>query len=138
MNPGTRMKTFARIIVVLAATLPAAARAADDEGVRFFEQKIRPVLAEHCYRCHSAQAKKLRGEFLLDTAAGVTKGGESGPAIVKGKSRESLLLKSLQHDGLKMPPSGKLPEAVIADFARWIDMGAPDPRTGEAVTKGKR
>lgn len=135
------MKTFARITVVLVATLPASARAADDEGVRFFEQKIRPVLVEHCYRCHSAQArdaKKLRGELLLDSAAGVAAGGESGPVIVKGKSGESLLLKSLKHDGLKMPPSGKLTDAVIADFARWIDMGAPDPRTAATTAKPKR
>src|SRR5262245_30612896 len=66
-HPGTAMKTFARLTVVLAATLPATARAADDEGIRFFEQKIRPVLVEQCYRCHSAKArdaKKLRGELL--------------------------------------------------------------------------
>src|ERR1700729_256536 len=104
------MKTIARITVVLVATLPATARAADDDGIRFFEQKIRPVLVEQCYRCHSTKArdaKKLRGELLLDSATGVAAGGESGPVIVKGKSRESLLLKSLKHDGLKMPPSGK-------------------------------
>ena len=73
-----------------------------------------------------------------DSAAGVAAGGESGPVIVKGKSRESLLLKSLKHDGLKMPPTGKLPDEVIADFARWIDMGAPDPRGGETAVKSKR
>jgi hypothetical protein len=135
------MNTFVRLAVILAVTLPATARAADDDGVRFFEQKIRPVLVEQCYRCHSVQArdaKKLRGELLLDSAAGITAGGESGPVLVKGKSRESLLLKSLKHERLKMPPKGKLSDEVIADFARWIDMGAPDPRTGETAAKPKR
>ena len=137
------METFARIsVLLLAASLSVpAARAADDEGVRFFEQKIRPVLVQHCYRCHSVKArdaKKLRGALLLDSAAGVAAGGESGAVVVKGKSRESLLLKSLKHDGLKMPPGGKLPDEVIADFARWVDMGAPDPRVGKEAVKSKR
>src|SRR6185436_15880032 len=108
--------------------LPAVAQAADDEGIRFFEQKIRPVLVQHCYSCHSAQArdaKKLQGKLFLDTAAGIEAGGESGAVLVKGKSAESRLIKALKYDGLEMPPSGKLPDDVIADFAKWIDMGAP-------------
>ncbi|HYH67911.1 MAG TPA: DUF1549 domain-containing protein, partial [Urbifossiella sp.] len=128
------------LTAVLVVTLPLSARAADDEGVRLFEQKIRPVLVKHCYACHSAQArdaKKLKGGLSLDTAAGVAAGGESGPVLVKGKARDSLLMKSLRHDGPEMPPSGKLPADVIADFARWIDLGAPDPRGGVLAVRPK-
>ncbi|MFM7114337.1 MAG: DUF1549 domain-containing protein, partial [Planctomycetota bacterium] len=122
------------------AALAAPARA-EPEGLKLFEEKIRPALVKHCYACHSAQArdaKKLKGGLYLDSAAGVAAGGESGPVIVKGKSKESLLVKSLRHEGLEMPPSGKLPDDLIADFAKWIDMGAPDPRTGEAALASKQ
>src|SRR5205814_3763526 len=108
-------------------TAPAGAAG---PGVPFFEQKIRPVLVQHCYECHSTQAKKVRGGLLLDTKAGLLKGGDSGPALVPGKVEESLLIKALRHEELAMPPKGKLPAAVIADFERWVALGAPDPRTG--------
>ena len=104
-----------------------------DSGLQLFEQKIRPVLVKHCYECHAADAKKIRGGLLLDTRAGLLKGGDSGPAVVPGKPVESLLLKALRHDELAMPPKEKLPDAVIADFDRWIRLGAPDPRTGGAT-----
>ena len=111
------------------------------EGIEFFEQKIRPVLVQHCYKCHSVQArddKKLQGELYLDSAEGTLAGGESGhPALVKGKSADSLLIKALQYDGLEMPPAGKLPTEVVADFAKWIDMGAPDPRQGSRPASAK-
>ncbi|HEY1084890.1 MAG TPA: DUF1553 domain-containing protein [Prosthecobacter sp.] len=103
----------------------------------FFEQKIRPVLAEHCYACHSATAKKLKGNLYLDSKAGWEKGGDSGtPAIIPGKPEDSLLLRSILHqeEGLEMPPKKpKLPDTVIADLATWIKSGAPDPRTGAAA-----
>src|SRR5262249_56970228 len=81
-------------------------------GVQFFESKIRPVLVKHCYKCHSAQAKKLKGKLHLDTRAGLLKGGATGPAIVPGQPIKSLLIKALRHDGLEMPKE-KLPAAVI-------------------------
>ena len=92
-----------------------------------------PSSCKHCYSCHSAEAKKLKGGLLLDSKAGILKGGDSGPALVPGKPGESLLIKALRHlsDDLKMPPKGKLADEVIADFAKWIDMGAPDPRDGK-------
>lgn len=109
----------------------------DAKGIEFFETKIRPVLVEKCYQCHSQEAqknKKLRGDLYLDSRAGLLKGGATGPVVVPGKSSESLLFRALRQDGdLKMPPKGKLADAVIADFAKWIDMGAPDPRDGQAV-----
>jgi hypothetical protein len=121
----------------------------DARQVEFFESKIRPVLVEQCYGCHSADAKakkKLKGGLTLDTKEGLLTGGDSGPAVVPGKPAESLLLKSLKCDGdLKMPPKGKLPDAVLTDFETWIAAGAVDPRTDTAkaasgidVEKGKQ
>ncbi|MCS6850199.1 MAG: DUF1553 domain-containing protein, partial [Gemmataceae bacterium] len=114
----------------------AAATSPDRAGVEFFEQKIRPVLVKHCYSCHSAEAKKVKGGLLLDTRAGMLKGGDTGPAVVPFKVEESLVIKALRHDELAMPPSTKLPDDVIGDFERWIRLGAPDPRDGQlAVSK---
>jgi cytochrome c553/mono/diheme cytochrome c family protein len=103
----------------------------DAAGVEFFEQKIRPVLVQHCYECHSATAKSLKGGLLLDTRAASRKGGDSGPAVIPKDVNQSLLISALQHDGFEMPPKGRLPDAVIADFVKWVEMGAPDPRDGE-------
>ncbi|HJT77545.1 MAG TPA: PSD1 and planctomycete cytochrome C domain-containing protein, partial [Gemmataceae bacterium] len=127
------------VFFVLAGTalLVPAARAAerpDAAGVEFFETKIRPVLADQCYRCHSAQAKKVKGRLLLDSRAGVLKGGESGPAVVPGKPADSLLVKAVRHadDAPAMPPKGKLSDAVLADFERWVAVGAPMPADSKA------
>lgn len=108
----------------------AAAAPLDPAGIEFFEKKIRPVLVAHCYQCHSTQGKKQRGGLLLDSRDGLRKGGDTGPALVSGKPEASLLLKVLRHaaDVPKMPPKGKLPDAVIADLEAWVKMGAPDPR----------
>ncbi|MEX2188197.1 MAG: DUF1553 domain-containing protein [Pirellulales bacterium] len=118
---------------------PAAEKVSSEkvsaEKLDFFERKIRPMLLEHCYACHSQQAKadgKLKGGLRLDTAAGWRTGGDSGPAIVPGKPDESLLIEALRYESYEMPPKGKLPDAVIADFAAWIAAGAADPRTGDA------
>jgi mono/diheme cytochrome c family protein len=133
---------FYCLAVLLSAVAPTTfAQAPTDEGVIFFEQKIRPVLVQHCYSCHSVEAqeaKKLQGGLFLDSAAGTLTGGETGPALVKGKSAESRLIKALKYDGMEMPPSGKLSDEIIADFVRWIDLGAADPRDGAAPTKPKR
>src|SRR5256885_2191275 len=112
---------------------PPAARA--DEGTEFLEAKVRRVLVEHCYRCHSHDAKKVRGGLLLDTRDGLRKGGDTGPAVVPGHPARSLLILAVRHAGedLRMPPDKKLPDAVIADLEKWIAMGAPDPRDGKAV-----
>ena len=107
-------------------------------GLDFFEAKIRPVLVGKCYQCHSTEAKEVKGGLLLDTRAGTRKGGESGPAVVPRDPDGSLLVEALRHEGLEMPPKEQLPEAVIADFVRWIDMGAPDPREGKAAVVRKK
>ena len=135
-GPGNHFVALAAAIVIL---LSANSAQADEPGAlqaEFFEKRIRPVLVEKCFSCHSAEAKqnnKLRGQLLLDTRAGLRAGGDSGPALVEGKPKDSLLLQTLKYDGdVKMPPKGKLPDAVIADFETWIKNGAVDPRTDTA------
>jgi uncharacterized membrane protein len=68
------------------------------KGVEFFESKIRPVLTQRCYACHSAQAKEVKGGLLLDTRDGLRKGGESGVAVVPGDVGESLLIQAIKHE----------------------------------------
>ncbi len=119
-----------------AATVFAAAPT-DAEQTAFFEKSIRPVLVEKCYKCHSADSEKVKGGLLLDTREGIRAGGDSGHAVVPGNVAESLLLKALRYadKDMAMPPQksgGKLPDAVIADFEKWVKMGAPDPRNGGA------
>jgi hypothetical protein len=106
---------------------------ADTARIEFFESKIRPVLVMHCYQCHSSEAKSVKGELLLDFRTAVLKGGESGPIIVPGKPEESSLIAALKYDGYEMPPKGKLPDSVVADFERWILDGAVDPRSEDKV-----
>src|SRR5262245_16909397 len=121
---------FGRALLVLGIVTQAVA--AGDANVDFFEKKIRPVFVEHCYSCHSTDAKKQRGGLLLDNKAAVLKGGDTGPALVPHKPKESRIIQALRYDDaeLRMPPKGKLPDAVIADFEKWVGLGAPDPRVG--------
>ena len=125
------------LLVALSFPLATASRAAEPDvaGIEFFEKKIRPVLVQHCYACHAVGAKKVQGGFLLDTRAGLRKGGKTGPALVPGKVNESLLIKALRYEDPEMPPKGKLPLAVIADFEKWVTMGAPDPRETTPIAK---
>ncbi len=105
------------------------ALAQDPKGAEFFERKIRPVLAERCYGCHSAKAEKLKGALRLDSREGMTKGGNMGPALVPGDLDRSLLVKAIRWTDpeLQMPPKGKLPPAAVADLEAWVRMGAPYP-----------
>ena len=110
--------------------------ASSDPGLEFFEKKIRPLLAERCYECHSAQSAKLKGGLLLDTKEGLLKGGDTGPAIVPGDPDKSLLIKAVRYasDDLQMPPKNKkLSDLEIADLEEWVKIGAPDPRTGQVA-----
>jgi hypothetical protein len=105
--------------------------AADD--TTFFESKIRPVLVDKCYSCHSAEAEKIKGGLLLDTREGIRRGGDTGPAVVPGDLKKSLLIAAIRYeDDLEMPPKEKLSAEVIADFEKWIISGAADPREGKA------
>ncbi len=96
------------------------------EAVRFFESRIRPILADNCFKCHGD--KKQRGGLRLDSRAALMSGGDQGAAIMPGKPEESLLLKAVRHeDELKMPPTKKLAKEQIADLTQWVRMGAPWP-----------
>lgn len=125
------MSTLRTSFLTTACVLLAAVAVEGDEArVEFFESQIRPVLVEHCYKCHSQDAKNVRGGLLLDSEAGIQHGGESGPTVVPGKPDDSLLLSSLKHESYEMPPDRKLPDHVISDFEKWIQDGAVDPRKG--------
>lgn len=122
------MKRFPFILLAISAASSMAA--VSPEQVEFFESRIRPVLAQECYECHS-EAGKQKGGLLLDSRPGWQAGGDSGAAIKPGDLVSSLLLDSIKHthDELKMPKNGaKLDDAVIADFEKWIAEGAYDPR----------
>jgi len=125
-------------------TTPGASAAGDD-GVEFFEKKIRPVLIGHCYKCHSVEAEqkgKLKGKLRLDLREAIRGRGESGLlAVVPGKPDESNLYRAITYldSELVMPPKSRLAKSVVEDFKRWIEMGAPDPREGrlaKAEAKG--
>ena len=136
------MRTSSALLsAVLLAPTSSLWSAADPAGVAFFEQKVRPVLVEHCYGCHSAGAKKLKGNLYLDSKAGWETGGDSGEAvIIPGDPDESLFIRTIRHleEDMEMPPKKpKLPEPVIADLVAWVKMGAPDPRDG-AKAEAKR
>ncbi len=134
---------FAAVWYVILAAVSAHSFAADavpdKKGIAFFEKRIRPVLVESCYECHSTkEGAKLKGGLALDSREGLLQGGESGPSIVPGSPEDSLLIEAIRHDGLEMPPEKKLPAAVIADFVAWVKMGAPDPREGGKVPAAKK
>jgi len=130
--------------IILAALTPGAwcVQAQDQGGsgdaglsperVEFFEKKIRPVLVERCYSCHSATSEKLKGGLRLDSREGLRKGGDTGPALILGDPDRSLLVRAILRgeDAEKMPPKDaeRLRPDQIRDFRDWIRMGAPDPR----------
>ena len=117
---------YRSVLFFLSVQLTVAA----NQNINFFEKKIRPVLSKNCYECHSAKSKSLKAGLLLDRKAGWERGGKNGSVIIPGEPAKSILINALRygnHD-LQMPPSGKLSEPVLADFEKWISMGAQDPR----------
>ncbi|MCG8583464.1 MAG: PSD1 and planctomycete cytochrome C domain-containing protein [Pirellulales bacterium] len=123
------LATLCSVLAVFAATHVSAAEP-NSAGVRFFENKIRPVLVRHCYKCHSADADEIEGGLLLDSREATHEGGDRGAAVVPRNLDDSLLIEAIRYEDedFQMPPKAKLPDSVIADFERWIKMGAPDPR----------
>ena len=104
-----------------------AAPTVDPAALRFFETKVRPLLAENCFKCHGPE--KQRAGLRLDVRATILKGGESGPAVVPGQPEKSLLIDAVNHgEAVQMPPTGKLPPQAIVDLTEWVRMGAPWPR----------
>jgi hypothetical protein len=132
------------VIGLLLFLLYMVPSASSQEGVDFFERKIRPVLVQHCYSCHSGEVntqgkavKNHKGGLSVETRQGLLEGGDTGPAVVPGKPEESLLIKAIRYTdpNLKMPKKEKLPAEVIADFEKWVKMGAPDPRVKQPGAK---
>jgi hypothetical protein len=125
------MRLSLPLLVACGGLLSGSAALADghsEEAEAFFESRIRPVLATTCFKCHGGQ--KTSNDLRVDRREALLKGGESGPAIVPGHPEKSLLVRALRYtnDELKMPPEKKLPDAVIADFERWVREGAVWPK----------
>ena len=109
---------------------------AADVGIDFFEKRVRPLLVQHCYECHSAESDIVQGELRLDAPQYWTQGGPTGPAVVPNNPQRSLLLTSIEYadEDLQMPPDGKLSGTEIAVFRRWIESGAPAPKISPRVS----
>jgi hypothetical protein len=104
------------------------------QDLEFFESKIRPILVDACYKCHSRQADKVKGGLLLDTREGLLHGGNGGVVIVPGKPDDSVLIQAVRYldPELQMPDDGRLTDQQIADLTEWVRRGAPDPRDNAA------
>src|SRR5882672_9083830 len=125
-----RMRQFLPILLALLLITSMALADSPPDGTEFFEKKIRPLLVENCYKCHSATSEKLKGGFRLDSMQLALKGGESGKlAIVPGEPEKSLLIEAVRYNNtdLQMPPKKKLSQSQIDDLTAWVKMGAPWP-----------
>ena len=123
------------------AAVPALAADITPEQTAFFEKNIRPVLADACYKCHSAKDQKRKGGLTLDTKDATIRGGESRkPGIVAGKPMSSSIYVAMTwtDDDMQMPPKQKLPDEVLANFKKWIEMGAPDPRESAPLAEAPK
>jgi hypothetical protein len=130
--------TVRLLILVMLALLvaPLSVQGADQEGIEFFEAKIRPLLIRRCFDCHSGEPGQMEGGLRLDSREAVLKGGESGPVLVAGKPDLSLLIKAVRRldKDLSMPPDEELPAAEVNLLVEWVRRGAPDPRTSGPST----
>ena len=115
--------------LLIASALPAE-DAAPAEGLKYYEEQVRPLLKQHCGKCHLDG--KSKGMLSLEGRKSLLKGGETGPAVDPAKPAESLLLQAVNYNGMEMPPSGKLPAESIAILTKWVEMGVPMPE-GELV-----
>lgn len=128
------MKRQLPIFIALNAWFLAATGliGAQSRGLGVFQDYVEPTFKRYCYECHSHEAKKADGGLVLDSRQALLRGGDGGPAVVPGKSAESMLLKSLlsEDKDILMPPDGKLPDADIKYIREWIDQGAPHTNEG--------
>lgn len=130
--------TISVIVGTGSVSRAAEAKKLTAEQTEFFEKKIRPVLVENCYQCHSTTGKSVKGGLILDSRQGWMTGGDSGPAISPGDANDSILIQAIRHENFEMPPKGKLSDDAIADLVKWVEMGAPDPREGESASLIRR
>jgi Protein of unknown function (DUF1553)/Protein of unknown function (DUF1549)/Planctomycete cytochrome C len=124
-----KFSVSALVVAMIVAASPNAAADDGDKGIEYFEKHIRPVLVDYCYECHSSEADEPAGGLRLDHREGMHRGGELGPAVVPEDPDESLILSALRYENLEMPPDETLDEAIVEKFQKWIEMGAPDPRS---------
>src|SRR5438045_9285669 len=105
---SSTLRLACAMVVAFASVSTGLAAEPTKAQLDFFESKVRPVLANNCYKCHSAKAEKVKGGLLLDSRDGVLKGGETGPSIVAGYPEKSLLIKAISYAApdLQMPPKG--------------------------------
>ena len=131
MNPNFRLYIF---------TLALSTNWLIGNTNTFFESKVRPILSEKCYECHSASASKSKGGLRLDHINLILKGGDSGPALVIGKPQESLIMEAIRYEDpdFHMPPKEKLSKQVVVDFEKWIMEGAHWPKENEPVASTKK
>jgi hypothetical protein len=130
-----RLLTVLLSVAALLAGFPVGhAAAADPAGHEFFEKRIRPVLVDKCYSCHSEASGKRKGGLLLDSRDAIHQGGDHGAILTPGDLKASPILEALRwvDKDRRMPPKEQLSAAVVADFEEWIRRGAPDPREGAA------
>ncbi|MDB5356665.1 MAG: Planctomycete cytochrome [Phycisphaerales bacterium] len=129
------LRSFLVVLCMVFSSSAALCRAEpDDAGAAFFESKVRPILADNCFKCHSARAQKLKAGLYADSLQGLLKGGDNGPAIVPAHPEQSRLVEAIGYGNvdLQMPPKGKLSDQQIADLTQWIKMGAPWPGSAGA------
>ncbi len=134
------MRKLALVVMILWAGNPVRAGGPNEptpERAEFFRAKVRPVLEAACFKCHSHQANKSKGNLVVDSLASLLKGGESGPALVPGEPEKSLLIKAIRHDDdtLRMPPTGKLSAEQTAILVEWVKIGAPWPGASKQIAK---
>jgi len=138
MIPGSNRFILCTIMLVTFLVGKQATRAAEPEfppeQLKFFEEKIRPLLSNECYACHSAG--KQEGELRLDARSLMIEGGESGPAIEPGKPEESTLIEAVRYESFEMPPAKRLSEDKVELLTKWVKMGAPWP-AGEKIEESR-
>ena len=130
---------LASLAVALVAAAPGRPdRRFDAESVEFFEKKVRPLLVNNCYNCHSANTNS-KGGLRVDDRNGLLKGGNRGPAVVPGEPEKSLLIQAVRQtdEELKMPPKKHLSAEEIADLTKWIKDGAAWPEVDAAAVRSQ-
>ena len=131
MKPTIAFSFLTLIVCVISSANAQTEISAEHE--KFFESKIRPALVKYCYECHSIETGKTRGGLLVDTRDALLQGGDSGPAISSNEPSENVLWSAITWEDYEMPPREKMPDSVIEDFRKWIEMGSPDPRVRKKV-----
>lgn len=129
-------------MAALLTGLPLVSICADELSpgdLDFFEKKVRPILVERCYECHSDESGKTKGNLAVDSKSALMQGGDNGPGLIAGNPDKSLIIEAVRYKNrdMQMPPKSALPAAEIKVLEEWVKRGAPDPRT-QVVAQGPR